>query len=258
MTVGAFGAAAVQAREARNAARDDLGFGADAIVGHGVPGRDRHDAGLRREEREARFELFEAAVVGGDMEQRLRRAVDGARFVGEAREDGRVIAFRRAEDDLLAGQDGGRGCRRLRFFGLRHGSFMGSSRTEAVEGSNVDQQPGERAALEADAVQQPVLQVRIGQRQQLFERGEIVARHLGEPCFGIAAEQPVQFLGAAMLRAVERAAVARRRVDGHEACAPHAEGVCSYAGGSGRWPCHPVAESCAPRAPFGRQGRVAS
>ena len=203
------GRASDEACETGHAARDDLGLGADAVIRNSVPGRNGNDARLGREECETGFELFEPAIVGGNMEQRLRRAMNGARFVGNAGEHGRVIAVRCAEDDLLAGHEGGGRCSRLGGLSLSHRTCLVGAGANAVEDLNVAQQIGQRAAVERLAHHEPALKLGVREREQLLEGREVVRGHTGKPRLGITPEQEIHFLGAAMLGAVEGAAAAR-------------------------------------------------
>ena len=72
-TVGPLRGAGRQAGQRGDAGGDDLGVGADAVVGHRVPGRERDDAHLGREERQALGQRLQPPVVAGHVQQQRRR-----------------------------------------------------------------------------------------------------------------------------------------------------------------------------------------
>ena len=86
-----------QLGERRDAAGDDVRARPDAVVGHRVPGGERDDAHVGREERQRLLELLHAAVVAGDVQQRARRLVGGS-LVDELGQHQRVETFRHAGD----------------------------------------------------------------------------------------------------------------------------------------------------------------
>ena len=98
---GVLARAQAQLGERRDALGHDVSVGADAVVGHRVPGGNGDDAHLRREEGERALERIEAAVIARDMQKRARcRCMAG--FGGKLREHERVEPFRDAGDDAFA------------------------------------------------------------------------------------------------------------------------------------------------------------
>ncbi len=75
-----------------DAGGDDLGVGADAVVGHRVPGRHLDDAQLGREERQALRQCLQPPVVAGDVQQQRRRGA--ALLLGQPRQHHRRQPFR--------------------------------------------------------------------------------------------------------------------------------------------------------------------
>ena len=81
--------------EARDTPRHDLGVRAGPVIGHRIPGRNGDDFHIRREEREARFELIQAPVIARDVQMQARRVATSCRLC-DVGDDARVEALRHA------------------------------------------------------------------------------------------------------------------------------------------------------------------
>ena len=93
-----------EARERGDAPRHDLAVGADAVVGHRVPGGKLDDLHLGGEEGEALGNRLEAPVVAGDVQQeRRRRAGRGLALDQAAEQQGHQAVGHAAEHHRLGG-----------------------------------------------------------------------------------------------------------------------------------------------------------
>ncbi len=163
-----------QLGQRRHAARDDVGVRADAVVRHRVPGRERDDAHLRREERQRLLQRLEAAVVARDVQQCAGRR-PGLRLVDELREHQRVEPFRHAGDDA----------RRVIILPLAGHCVLqtlaGRRRRQSVMCAQRRDQSGKLAGVARRCTaREPLREQRIGQRQEPLEGAELLARHGGE------------------------------------------------------------------------------
>ena len=94
-----------QPRQRGDAGGHDLRVRADAVVGHGVPGREGDDAHLRGEEFEPLGQRLQAPVVARHVQQQRRRAcaLPCTRFVDQLRQHQRPEPIRHAGEDLAGG-----------------------------------------------------------------------------------------------------------------------------------------------------------
>ena len=95
-----FAACRGEAGERRHAAGHDLAVGADAIVGHRVPGRKLDDPHLGSEEGEALGNGFQPPVVARDVQQQRRSVSLWRRVLGEIAEQQRHQPVRHAGQDF--------------------------------------------------------------------------------------------------------------------------------------------------------------
>jgi hypothetical protein len=184
----------------RHAFRDDVGVGADAIVRHRVPRREGDHPHIRCEERELLAHRLHAAVVARDMDERVGALAD-TRLAHQIGEHQRVEPFRHARQQQIVAA-----------FARHDGSFLsimtGVALFEAVEHAQVTHQPGELAPLGQLRREDPLLQLDVGDLEEPLEAVERGALHGFEPRVGIAPDQPVHLLGAAVGSPIGGAAAA--------------------------------------------------